>query len=168
MKIFSFLHNQKGVTLVEVLIVTIIGVIAFMALAVPFLSERRFSGLGKSQVEAQRDAQLVTRAIARIARESNSFTPSGVAGNSGATFTRATGAAVCFEGGLNFNGQLLRRSGCGNTAGEIILIDGVRSRVTNFTAIEVVNDKLVDISLNVIYQNQRSETLQTRIYLRNG
>ncbi len=78
MKISS-LHNQKGVTLIEILIVAIIGAIALIALAVPFMAERRFSGLGKSQIEAQRDAQLVTRAIARIARESSASSITGSA-----------------------------------------------------------------------------------------
>ena len=174
MKISS-LRSQKGITLIEILIVSIIGVIALLALAVPFMAERRFSGLGKSQVEAQRDAQLVTRAIARVARESYSYTRGGVnITDASITFKQPSESFVCFRGGSTFNnGQLHRLEGINATCGGIpttttVLIDGIRSKVTNFTATSVVPKKIVDLQINVQYQNQRSELLQTRIYLRNG
>lgn len=169
----SFLHNQKGVTLIEILIVAIIGAIALIALAVPFMAERRFSGLGKSQVEAQRDAQLVTRAIARIARESSVFSITGSAGDQTLVFTTPCGS-VSFRGGSAFNnggpntGQLIRTDNCVAPAATSVLIDGVRSKVTNFTATSVTLNKMVDLQIDIQYQNQRSELLQTRIYLRNG
>ena len=166
-------HKQKGLTLIEFLIVAIIGVIALIALAVPFMAERRFSGLGKSQVEAQRDAQLVTRAIARIARESSFFSFAGPAGDSTLSFTTPCGS-VSFRGGSAFNnggpnnGQLIRTDQCVVPNVTTVLIDGTRSKITNFTATTVIPQKIVDLQVNIQYQNQRSELLQTRIYLRNG
>src|SRR3990167_8594413 len=100
------LRSQRGVSLIEVLMVTIIGAIALMALAVPFMGERRLWGEGQSQVQAQRDAQLVTRAIARDARASEAFVITGTAGNNRVTFTTTNKTTNCgalfFEGGTEF------------------------------------------------------------------
>ena len=64
---------HRGVTLVEVLITVVIASIAMMALAVPFVAERSFWGVGKRQTEAQRDAQLAMRTIARMGREGATY-----------------------------------------------------------------------------------------------
>ena len=61
--------NRRGVTLIELLITVMIGAIAMFALVPPFIAEGNFFRKGKRQTEAQRDAQMVLRAMARAVRE---------------------------------------------------------------------------------------------------
>ena len=62
--------SRRCVTLLELLIATVISTIAMFALVPPFLAEGNLFRKGQRQTEAQRDAQMAMRAIARVARES--------------------------------------------------------------------------------------------------
>lgn len=61
--------GRRGVTLIELLVAVVIGAIACLGLSAPMMAERRFWILGNAQAESQRNAQLATRAIARVVRE---------------------------------------------------------------------------------------------------
>ena len=170
--------NHRGFSLIELLVAVIISTIAFFALAMPFIAERSMWGSGNKQAEAQRDAQMVTRAMAHVARESSNYAVGGTPGtNATLTFIRSAGN-VCFKGGSAFNsGQLCRlEPSCAAPTTTIILVDGVRSKVTEFTVTQIVANKLVKIRLNVTHQNItnfagepiRNELLETQIFLRNG
>lgn len=153
--------KHRGVTLVEMLIVAIIASVATLTLAVPFSAERHFWVRGKSQTEAQRDAQLVLRAIAREAREGSSYT---VISNQLSVVVPGCGTST-FER-LPADGSL-RLRGCDGT--ERVLINGTSSpsKATEFTP-TVVSSKLVHIRLNVLYNNRENELLETDLLLRNG
>lgn len=153
------LPRNSGVSLIELLIVIIIGGIATLALSVPFVAERRFWMLGSAQTESQRDAQLALRAIARIVRESSGFN------DTTKEFTIGCGT-VYFEkhdedGSLHLHGCLGTRT----------LIDGAlsKSKVQAFTVTSVSgNPKLVDIQIDVIHNGQANELLDTQLFLRNA
>ena len=159
--------SRRGVTLIEVLITIVISAIALFALVPPFLAEGSFFRKGKRQTEAQRDAQMVLRAMARVARESNDYT-------SGAGIVTFHGAPTCGGGDVTFElhpgGELHQHCG-GNTS---ILIDGVRSQVAAFTPSQIIAKRLVLIHLQVDHRlrttdpNLESETLDTELFLRNG
>jgi type II secretory pathway pseudopilin PulG len=168
------LYVVSGVTLIELLITIVISTIALLALTAPFVAERSFWGIGKRQTEAQRDAQVALRAIARAAREGNAITTP-LAGFSGNTFTFTTPSCPVF--GITFSGdplsgQLLMTDGCAGGL-PIPLIDGVRSRVNNLVFTGITN-KLVHIQLDVTHRlrttdpNVQNELLQTEIFLRNA
>ena len=85
--------NRRGVTLIELLITIIIGAIAMLALAVPFSAERIFWLRGDTQAEAQRDAQLALRAMARVGRQSSCYE---IVGNNQITlYAGPRGAITC-------------------------------------------------------------------------
>ena len=161
------IRSRRGVTLIEALITVVIGAIAMFALVPPFLAEGNLFRTGKRQTEAQRDAQMALRAMARVARESagyNASVPGAV------TFLIAPtcgGNPVTFE--LHAGGELHQHCGANTT----ILIDGARSRVANFTATSI-STRLVQIQLQVTHRlrasnpTTRSETLVTDLYLRNA
>lgn len=167
-------HCNGGVTLVELLITIVIGSIAFMALAVPFVAERAMNLSGQAQAEAQRDGQMVMRAIARAARESTQY-------NSGVFSVICAGPDGIFGTGDDVTGtrqfiqtgtQLTLQDTC--TGQTITLIDGVRSRVTTFTMTEPVNDRLVRVQLVIQHEPRvgggriQLETMETEVHLRNG
>ena len=155
--------SRRGVTLIELLIALVISAIAFFALAMPFIAERSFWLSGNRQTEAQRDAQIAMRAIARVARASSSY----AIANGGAkiTFT-VPGSTPCFQGGPAFGSQLQLFTTCG-TPPPALLIDGNRSKVTSLV-MTAVNTKLVRVQLQVTYQNQKNELLVTNLLLRNA
>ena len=93
--------HRPGVTLIELLVTLIVSVIVVLTMTVPFMAERLFWGTGKRQTEAQRDAHLGMRAIARAARESKTF--------AGTTFTRPSGCTITFT---NVSGQLRIQDTC--------------------------------------------------------
>ena len=169
--------NRRGVTLIELLITVIIGSIAMLALAVPFSAERIFWLRGDTQAEAQRDAQLALRAIARVARQSTCYE---IAGTNQVTLyagPRVTGACTggingCFRGGPTFGFQFQSYPGaCG--ASPTILLDGTRSQVTalSITRPSAGSDRLVQFQLGVTNSRgtrQSSEQLATEIFLRNA
>lgn len=164
--------NQRGVTLLELLIVMIIGVIVLLALAIPLVSSYSLLSAGKRQTESQRDAQLVTRAIAFAAREAKSYLITGDSTNRTITFTVPTVSGTCtvaFQGGPAFNGgQLSVNNQCLVTPWNATLINGSKSKVIDPDIFTVVSSDLVKIRLNVEYENQRNELLETEIFLRNA
>ena len=172
--------NSRGISLVELLMVIIISSIAFIAISIPFISERSLTAIAQRQTEAQRDAQMITRSIARVAHDSSNYVAApGVVGltqNSQITFTTSGvgGCQITFQGGPGFNaGQLQRVDQC--TASTALLIDAIRSRVLEFTPTQI-NSKLFKIKLNVAHRNTatwaneptRNEIVETQIFLRNG
>ncbi len=165
------MRGYRGVTLIELMITTVIGSIAFMALAVPFVAERRFWVTGNAQVEAQRDAQMAMRAIGVVARESGDYRILDSGGNVRLRFELPCGNKE-FRRGPAFNGGQLefRNISCPPSEGppSSILIDGVRSRVTELTFTPVIDDKLVHVRLVVAHQNLADEVLETDFYLRNS
>lgn len=142
----------------------VISTIAMMALAAPFVAERRFWLLGTAQSESQRDAQVGLRAIARRARQGSSY----AIGMSGAQigFTTPTGS-VCYQGGPVFGNQLRLFTTLNCTGAYTALIDGNRSQVTTFTTASI-SSRIVQVQLAVQYNNSESESLITEIYLRNA
>jgi prepilin-type N-terminal cleavage/methylation domain-containing protein len=158
--------NQRGVSLIELLITIIIAVIAFFPLAMPFIGERSIWGSGRRQTEAQRDAQVALRAMARKARESFEYfidSPS----NPAIVKFRTT-AAACTVGfiGDSVTGQLLIVDECAVPPTSIALIDGNRSAVTDMLA-EAVGANLVRVRLQVTHEDRRNEILDTTLFLRN-
>ena len=161
--------NQRGVTLIEVLMTVVIGVIAFFPLAMPFVAERGFSITGENQTEAQRDAQVVLRAMAGVARESSAYAYDASVPERIVFTTPGCAGSVIFE--LHGGGELHWHDCGGNT---FALIDGVRSQVTNLTFTPVVANKLVRVSLTVVHSRSaggpraQAEVLETELFLRNG
>ncbi len=162
------MKNNRGFTFIELIITIVISAIAMMALSAPFVAERRSWLLGTAQSESQRDAQLGLRAIARKARQGGFGSPTYTISQGGAQFGFNTpGGGACFQGGLAFGNQLrmFSTSNCGGAS--TILIDGNRSQVTNFT-ITAINSRLVQVRLDVTYNNSENESLITEILLRNA
>jgi len=177
-------RTVRGVTLIELLMTLIIAAIAFMALAVPFVAERAFSIAGLNQVEAQREAQMVLRAIARAGRECQQYATGSAGYLSGATylmFKQCASNSVyapgsrCFAGGPSFSGgkMITRLPDCQSEPNTKVLIDGLRTKVANFTVTPLTN-KLVRVTLEVTHgisptdPRRRAELLQTDLFLRNG
>lgn len=162
------LKSKKGITLLEALITIIIASIAFFALAMPFIAERSFWSSGERQVAAQRDAQLVTRAIARVARESDNYLIDNTAGYPQILFDRFCGDNSSFQGGPTLGtGRLDFTNTCVSPTQTYSLIDGVKSKVTQF-AVTQINAKLFKVRINVLHENETNELLETQIYLRNA
>ena len=168
------LRNQRGVTLLELLIVIIISVILVLTAMVPFVAERLFWGRGRRRVESQQDAQIVMRAIERVARGSKNYTYP-VGGNPNRIdFTDTAGCTrqVQLAGASNTQLQLVNNC-VSPTPPPLTLIDGNRSRVTNWV-ITPVNTKLVTIQLRVAHRllatdpREENETLVTEFFLRNA
>ena len=146
----------------------------------PFVAERVFWKQGKQQTEAQRDAQMVMRAIARTARGASAVS---LPSSSSVTLTRrcdsgtGNGTVTYEKSGV----QLLKRtlvckidgSDVSTVGSEPKLIDGVRSKVATFTP--AVNGTVLSVVLDV-YHNiiptdsdpAQHEYLQTNIYMRNA
>jgi prepilin-type N-terminal cleavage/methylation domain-containing protein len=152
--------NRQGVTLIELLVTIVIGGIAFMALAVPFVAERTFWGSGTAQAESQRDAQVGLRAVARAMRQGSNPSLGVNAPASSMAFDAPCGR-ITFSGGPTF-GEELRISGCGSTS---TLIGG-RSRVTGF-AMTRLSDNLIRVQIDVLHRGRESEYLETQILMRN-
>ena len=179
---FAFsLHNRRqsrrGVTLIEVLIAVVISAIAMFALVPPFLAEGNLFRKGKRQTEAQRDAQMALRAMARVGR---SGLEAPVIGSNRVGFTvpctlfgvgAPLTARVVF---LSSNGQLQMTNFCLGSGVTSTLIDGTRSRVTSFTSTAIIPNKLVHVQLQVTHSltatdpQSELETLDTELFLRNA
>jgi len=167
------LKKPAGLTLIELIMAVVISTIAMFGLALPLISGTLSTRIGKRQTEAQRDAQLVLQAIARRARESSSFVPSG----SAVTFTTPCGPWQFQRGGVGGN-QLIMTDGCSSPATATVLIDGVRSQLTNFNVTNAGpsgKTRLVRVNLTMVHQlgaltdnRQEVETLQTDLFLRNA
>jgi len=160
----------------------VISSIAVLAMWPPFVAERVFWNKGKRQTEAQRDAQMAMRAMARVARQSNTstvFNPSSPPSNfTEIEFLNPFGGSGCFTGfvGGAFAGQLWLRETC-ESPNTTVLIDGVRSRITSIAAEEVVDDRLLRVRVVVSHRlrggpnpdpRQEDEILETKLFLRNG
>ena len=165
--------NRHGVTLIELLITVVIGSIAMLAMVVPFSSERIFWLRGETQAEAQRDSQLVLRAMARVARQSSCYDLVGanqVTLYSGPRAGTCTGAVNgCFQSvGSQFVGY---PGACG--ASPLTLVDGTRSQVTSLSITRPIagSDRIIQVQIGVTHfkgTRQNSEQLATRIFLRNA
>lgn len=138
-----------------------------LALSAPFMAERRFWITSNAQAEAQRDAQLVLRAIARHIREGRTYEVL-----NGGQELRVGGPWVCtvspfmkvFE--LHAGGELHFHDCNGNT---LVLIDGIRSEVQNFTVTPIaMTNNLLHIQLDVLYNNLENEVVETQVFLRNA
>ena len=167
--LLKFKMNKRGVTLVELLIAVVISTIALLGAMMPFMVERLFWTSGNRQLEAQRDAQMVMRAMAAVGREANSYTLTSSSGQMKIAFTfppslSCSGGAY-FEGGPSYNGGRLDLSDCAGS--NVILIDGVRSKVTQLVVTSVTT-RLVNLQLQITHQNQEHESLQTTLLLRNA
>ena len=168
-----------GVTLVELLVTLLIAGIAFFALAVPFFSERSFWRQGERQTEAQRNAQVGLRALARSGRESSGHNL--VVGTSSNTITFSN--VICpgpdgirgtpddftisqqFTGNPGGNGKFQMDSCSGGPP--VDFIDGNRTRVTFWQA-TAVTARLVRVRMQVTQKGEKNELLETEIYLRNA
>lgn len=153
---------QKGVTLIELILAMIISLIAMMATATLFVEERSLWAKGFRETEAQRDAQLVLDTIARAARQSNGYV---IAGNR-ITFTSTCGTQTFQTAGVSGD-QFELIDNCAVPSQTLTLIDGVRSRVSQFVGTSI-NSKLIDLRLEVTRENQQREFLQTQVFLRNA
>ena len=173
-------HTQKGVTLIELLMVIVISAIAMMALAVPLVAERAFLGSGQAQAESQRDGEMALRAMARGARQSSACNITPGPGNK--VQVQFVGGLRCFKGGPDYpaagRGELhLFDESCAGAGGiaTAILIDGNRSKVEEMTVSAPVNNKLVRVHLRVSHHpiaadpsRIEDEVLDTELFLRNG
>lgn len=162
--------GSAGVTLVELLVAFLICGIAFFGLAVPFFSDRLFWMQGERQVEAQRDAQVVLRAMARSARTSSRHNLTVGASANSITFNLLCSDGVTsgtrqFTGTPGSGGQLQMTDSCSGQT--VTLIDGNRSQVTDWQ-VTAVTSQLVLVRLQVTQKGERSELLETEIYLRNA
>lgn len=161
--------NRRGVSLIELLIAIIIAGIAYIGLAVPFVTERSLWAMGRQQAEAQRDAEGALRAIARAIRQGGATTP--LLGGSSYTLSvqipSCGGAAVTFTGGPLAGGQLTMVDGCAAPPAAAVLIDGVRSRVTDLVFTRVAA-KQVRVRIQVSHENLEDELLETEILVRNA
>ena len=178
-------RSQRGVTLIEVLMVVVISAIAMFALVPPFIAEGSLFRKGKRQTEAQRDAQMALRAMARVGRESTDCVVSSpIPTNVVVRFAPPVGGGGddCFIGkpiSQGGNGSLILQQGCG-TEGQIILIEGTtlqgrRSWLEEMTAEEIVNNQLLRVRLVVSHRlrattdpHEEDEILETTLFLRNG
>ena len=155
-----------GVTLVELLVTLLIAGIAFFGLAVPFFSERSFWRQGERQTEAQRNAQVGLRALARSARSSSQYI---LAGGS-ITFNvvcpdGVTPGTQQFIGTPGPGGQFQLVDSCSDQT--VTFIDGNRSQVTGWQA-TAVTSRLVRVRMQVTQKGEKNELLETEIYLRNA
>ncbi len=161
---------SSGVTLVEFLVAFLIAGIALFGLAIPFFSERSFWRQGDRQVEAQRDAQVGLRAMARSARTSSGHNLAVGASANSITFNVLCPNGVTFgtrrfTGTPGGSGQFQMTDSCsGRTT---TFIDGNRSEVTAFQ-VTAVTSQLVRVQIQVTQKGEKNELLETEIYLRNA
>ena len=156
------MKNERGFSLIELLITMIISSIAMMALAVPFMAERSMWATGRQQAAAQRDAQMALRTMARVAREGNNY----VINANSITFTTPCGTKV-FQTAGNSSQQFEMVDNCAAPSQTVTLIDGTRSRVTQFNP-TAVTTRLVQIQFQITNEGQENEQLQTQLFLRNA
>ena len=160
--------NRRGVNLIELLIAIVISTISFFSIALPFVTERSFARQGRRQVEAQRDAQVAMRAIARAGRDGTAYDFDSPP-NPAVKFHKAS----CSTGTVNFvgdlsTGKLFLIDECAAPPATVVLIDGVRSQLTDMVVTSLVPNKLVRVRLEVTYQGEKVEVLETELFLRNA
>ena len=163
--------NRRGLTLIELMITLVITGIALSTIVIPFVAERAFWKVGERKAEAQRSTQVVFRGIAHYGRGASQFSILNTGTFNSVTLIPVSGSNVTFQGGPLYSsgagqptGQLVMR----DTSTTGILIDGVRSKVTNFTVTSIISNKLVRLHLEVQHENQQNEILETEVFLRNA
>ena len=159
------MKHRAGVTLIELLIAVIIGSIVMFALALPLVAERSMWGRGQRKTEAQRDAQMVMRAIARAARQSSQFSASGGL----LQLSSCDGASLMvIQGGpqstLSDKNQV-RMTDCGGRTAT--LIDGQKSRATQLTFSRITGS-LFKVHLEIMRDGREKAVLETTLYARNA
>jgi len=172
------IRSPRGVTLIELLMTIVIGSIAMFSLAPVLIAEGQLFRKGKRQTEAQRDAQMAIRAMARVARQSSAYTFANLPGFGRLGLTDPLAGGGCFFGfmGGPFAGQFWLVPTCDSLSNPTVLIDGIRSRVVSFTVTPIVEnpDRLVHVRLQVSHRLrttdpfQEDEVLETDFFLRNG
>ena len=155
--------NERGFSLIELMIVMIISAIAMISIAPAFMTERSFWAQGNRQAAAQRDAEMALRAIARVARQSNNY----VINANQITFTTPAGCTRQFQTAGAANDQLQLVDNCIAPSETVTLIDGVRSDVTQFMTTSITT-RLVQIQLRVTRENREHAQMQTQIFLCNA
>jgi prepilin-type N-terminal cleavage/methylation domain-containing protein len=159
--------NRRGMTLVELLVTLVIAGIAFSTIVIPFATERAFWKVGERKAEAQQSAEVVLRAMGRHGRHASQFAITTIGPQTILTFTPISGSAMIFRGGPAFNGGQLIMQDISNSG---VLIDGVRTKVTNYTVTTLIPNRLVRVRLEVqhVADANRKEVMETEIHLRNG
>ena len=163
-------RNSSGVTLVELLVALLISGMALFGLAVPFFSEQLFWRQGDRQAEAQRDAQVVLRVLARAARMSSGHNLAVGTSSNSITFNLicpdgVTSGTRQFTGTPGGSGQFRMTDSCSGQT--VTFIDGNRSEVTDWE-VTAVSSQSVSVRIEVTRKGDRSELLETGIYLRNA
>ena len=156
--------NKRGTTLVELLIAMIISAIAILAIAAPFMAERSFWARGKRRVEAQRDAQMVMRAIAHVARPSTGCD----AHNPAELSCTSTSVSHCETLFQTSGAQFQMIDGCQLPAKTITLIDGIKSAVTKFATAPIIGNKVVKVELEITREGKEKALLVTQVFARNA
>ena len=154
--------KERGASLVELLIAMVISAIAILAIAAPFMAERSFWARGKRRVEAQRDAQMVMRAIAHVARPSR-----GCDAHNPAELS-CTSVSLCATEFQTSGAQFQMIDGCQLPAKTITLIDGTKSAVTKFTTTPIMTNKVVKVELEITREGKEKALLVTQIFARNA
>ena len=178
------IKSRSGFSLIELLMVVVISAVAMFGLAVPLVADRSFANRGKRKTEAQRDAQMAMRAIARHAHQSRAYgVVSAGPADGRISFSEASGTGVCFVGGPANGSRLLMlvsvipTYNCSDAPlTRVELIDGKRSKVISFAVTQVVPNKIVRIQLHVTHKLRlnlsdtltEDELLETELFLRNG
>ena len=154
-------NQRAGVTLIELLVTLIVGSIVMLALAMPFVAERRFWTSGKRQTQSQRDAEVALRAMARVARQSAGVTITG--GGSSVSFYRDRAKNSCAASFSLTGSQLFWKPNCTGSPPALV---GAPSVVTTFSVSQAsVNRVRVLIGVT---QGSENELLDTDISLRNA
>src|SRR6185295_10072505 len=83
-----------------------------------------------------------------------------------------TSCTMFFEGGSAYpsalnGGQLVWQNNCASPAVTATLVDGTKSKVSNFTFTSV-SPKLVKVNLSVVHQNEQTEITEKQIFFRNA
>ena len=159
--------GQRGITLVELLVTIVMSTMVFLSLSMLLSTVQAVRGSGEDQSEAQRDASLVLQTLARAGRQSTGYTIS----LNGAKVTFTSGAcSPSFQGGPTIGpggGQVQMSDGCPSPT-TTLLIDGARSRATQFQMTSVSPNKVVHARIQITYRGQQNELLETDLFLRNG
>ena len=160
-------EGQWGVTLVEMLVTIVMSTMVFLSLTILLSTAQSFRGSGENQTEVQRDASLILKTMAHIARQSTGYTIS----LNGAKVTFTSGAcSPSFQGGPTIGpggGQVQMSDGC-SIPTTTLLIDGAWSRATQFQMTSVSPNKVVHARIQITYRGLQNELLETDLFLRNG
>jgi prepilin-type N-terminal cleavage/methylation domain-containing protein len=149
---------RSGVTLIEVLVTIIIGSIAMLAMAGPFVIERSMWSSGRDKTTAQREAQLALRAIGSLARESGRYEVAVKELKLYSPDKLNCQAAFAWD---SVQQSMLWKRPCGAAGNALI-----KSGVTGFS-VQAINNQLFGVQIQVQSGNEQ-ETLVTEFFLRNA